>query len=151
MLEQDVHVHICTITDGSTLSCTIIVWDFFKWWNVYRVWMQHWAEHCLLNLVITAPLCPAHYHWVRPAGGECPCLACVCVQMIHSVQVSSVSRLTFPPFQCKNNFISPARARESELSQPAAQWPTSTASCWHAKQSSYANTCWLFKTLIFEW
>ena len=74
MLEQDVHVHICTITDGSTLSCTIIVWDFFEWWNVYRVWMQHWAEHCLLNLVITAPLCPAHYHWVRPAGGECPCL-----------------------------------------------------------------------------
>ena len=60
--------------------------------------------------------CPAHYHkcsehsWPGLVSG-----VCLDDSLGWQVQVSWVSSLlslclTFPPFQCKNNFISPARA-----------------------------------------
>ena len=61
------------------------------------------------------------------------------------VQVSWVSSLlslclTFPPFQCKNNFISPARARS--LSHTVTNIHNS---CWH-----YKHLLTAFKTMIWE-
>ena len=97
--------------------------------------------------------CPAHYHkcsehsWPGLVSG-----VCLDDSLGWQVQVSWVSSLlslclTFPPFQCKNNFISPARAPVW-----AAQWPTfTTLQLMLALHPSYKRSAAFYKTLVDFW